>query len=97
MTECFTLDLFLDYIRMVSYAIVILTSLRGIMYRKFGNLLFLGDAVMSVALLLTLIFSNLLKASLSESADFFITVPAILWAFIHFKAMLQNNHKLDIK
>jgi hypothetical protein len=88
------MELLLDYIRMVSYAVVVLTSLRGIAKRKFNGLLFLGDVLMSLAWLVTLSSVNILHRHLETTADIIVTPAAILWAIIHFRAMCVSE---DIK
>jgi len=89
--ECFTLDILLDYIRMVSYAVVVLSSLRGIFIRKFSNILFVGDIIMGISLIMTLAFSSVFKQNLQYGADLFLTVPAVIWAIIHYRALLRGN------
>ena len=77
-------DMMLDYIRMVSYTMVILGSLRGILKRNFNSILFIGDATMALGALLTLINFNWRGFGLSSSADLFITPAVVVWALIHF-------------
>jgi hypothetical protein len=92
--NCLTADLFLDYIRMVSYAIVILASLRGIFVRKFSNSLFIGDILMAFGMISTLFFTNLFKTELSANADKMITPAAVIWAFIHLRAMFKESKRV---
>jgi hypothetical protein len=92
--NCLTMDLFLDYIRMVSYAIVVLASLRGILVRKFSNALFIGDILVAIGMLSTLFFTNFFKTELASNADLMITPAAVIWAFIHLRAMFKENKKI---
>jgi hypothetical protein len=85
-----TLDLFMDYIRMVGYAIVVLTSLRGIFTRKFSNLLFVGDIIMASAFIIALFLGNILGLKLTEQVDIFVTPAVVIWAVIHFYAMWRS-------
>ena len=90
-----SIDTFLDYIRMVSYAVIIIASLNGIAVRKFKSILYAGDVVMAFALLVAafrVTFGNMSGAIVS---DFILTPGAIIWATIHFICMLDyNNNKL---
>ena len=78
------IDIMLDYIRMISYALVILSSLRGIFFRKFNTFLFVGDIIMALGGLVTLVSVNTFRTHLGDSADIFLTPAVVLWAFIHF-------------
>ena len=89
----FSFDIFLDYVRMFSYAVVILTSLMGIKKRRFNGILFLGDILLSTALLFTLVANNFLSADVKVSADLFITPVAVLWAIIHYVSLLKGEFK----
>lgn len=82
----------LDYLRMVCYAIIFMSSLRGIAKRKFSNVLYLGDIIMCIALFTTLLLNNFFHHNLFDIADFVITPAVIIWAGIHFKALLEVNH-----
>lgn len=85
------LDLILDYVRMISYVIVVLTSLRGILYRKFSSILFVSDIFMAVSLFLVLFHSDILGKDLSKMADVLITPSSVVWALAHFRAMIKEN------
>ena len=89
------LDIILDYFRLVSYGIVILTSLRGIAHRKFTNLLFIGDIFIAAALIITVVFFHILKFSpLTTLVDeAILTLGAVVWAVIHFFSMLEGDRK----
>jgi hypothetical protein len=89
MQNCVTTDVALDYIRMISYTIIVLSSLKGIFSRKFSNLLFVGDILMAVALFGTLLNSTVFNNELTQSADSILTPAAVLWAIIHYIAMLK--------
>lgn len=90
------MDIMLDYIRMVSYAIIFLTSLRGIYVRGFNRILFVGDIVMATGGFLALASARFLGNNLSLSADIFITPAVVMWAIIHlvdFVRFNSNGHK----
>lgn len=57
-------------------------------------MLFTGDIIISVALFSTLLVGNFFHISMSDTADIIITPACIMWAIIHFKAML-NRVKAD--
>jgi len=44
------IDTILDYLRIVSYSIVIITSLNGIFKKKFSDILFVGDIILAFLL-----------------------------------------------
>jgi len=88
----YILDTMLDYLRLVSYGMVILTSLRGIVHRKFTNLLFIGDIVLAIGLLVTVVYIHLFEVSVQSTIvdDILLTTGAVIWAIIHFVAMFKN-------
>ena len=86
------LDFLLDYIRLVAYATIILSSLNGICKRKFNNVLFLGDIIMAFGLLLAGMHTNLFGKNGRFFADLFLTPSAIVWAVIHFLVMIKGTH-----
>lgn len=87
-------DLILDYIRMVSYAVVVLTSLRGILRREFTNLLFVGDIIIATSFFVSLFRANILGFVLSKEVDLLVTPAAVIWATIHFVLMLKESKSL---
>lgn len=89
---CVPFDIILDYVRMTSYALVILTSLRGIYKRKFTNALYIGDVVLSISLFSTLLFRNFLGSDLDIVADLFITPASILWAVLHLRELVRYSN-----
>ena len=91
------LDTILDYLRLVSYAVVILTSLRGIFKRKFSNILFLGDIILAVVLISAVIILHLFEIVPSSTIvdDIFLTTGAVIWAVIHFAATIKEDDKGD--
>ena len=86
------IDTVLDYLRLVSYAMVVLTSLRGIYKRKFTNILFLGDILLALVLIITVVIIHLCEIVPSSTFvdDVFLTFGAVIWAIIHFVAMLKE-------
>lgn len=90
MISCITMDLTLDFVRMISYSVIILASLRGIFKRRFSNLLYVGDIVMAIGLFLTILNSSVFGANLYRTADVILTPAAIVWAIIHYRALLKS-------
>jgi hypothetical protein len=90
------IDTMLDYTRLVCYALVILTSLRGIAYRKFTGLLFRGDIILAICLITVVVYIHLFEISVQETIidDVLLTIGATTWAVIHFVAMLKENKKI---
>jgi hypothetical protein len=86
-------DLIFDYIRLVSYSIVLLSSLRGILYRRFTNLLFVGDIVMVVSLLTTAICIHLMDGDIDYFGNYVLTPGAIIWATIHLLSLFYGEDK----
>ena len=82
----------LEYLRMVCYSVVILTDLRNITRRKFSSLLYIGDVIIAFALLATA--SNIPFTGFPQAmvANRIITPAAVIWATIHFKEFLDDNH-----
>lgn len=85
----FLMDAFLDYTRLVCYALVVLCSLQGIGKRKYTNLLFIGDIIFVLLTAATLIYAHLLNASAGIWDEVFLTSGAVIWAVIHFIALLR--------
>jgi len=86
-----TLGVILDYIRMVSYAIIILSSLYKVFERKFSSSLFVGDILMALGLLVCGICTYVLKMKPGMLTDLFLTPAAIIWATIHLNAMIKKG------
>jgi small basic protein len=93
------LDTIMDYLRLVAYAVVVLTSLRGIAQRKFSNLLFVGDIVIAIVMAITVIYIHLFEIVPSSTLvdDIILSSGAIVWALVHFKAMLKDSNGIKLK
>jgi len=87
------IDTMLDYFRIIAYAVVVLTSLRGIAKRKFTNWLFVGDVFLALILIFTVVFLHLFEVVPASTLtdDILLTIGAAAWALIHFIAMLKEN------
>ena len=88
-----TLNVLLDYFRLVSYGVVILSSLKGIVRRRFTSLLFVGDVIMATFTVSTLICFRIIGDMNSIGDEILLTVGASAWATIHFITMLKNGRK----
>jgi hypothetical protein len=84
------MDLVVDYIRMVGYTIVILTSLKGIYIRKFNNILFTGDIIMAFSLLVSTFLVSLAGLGSTATRDLIMTPAVVLWAMVHFISLLKE-------
>ena len=82
-------DIIADYFRMVSFGVVILASLRGILKRNFTNLLFVGNIVTALGLLVTGFVITIYKQDRGLLTDCIITPVAVVWAIINFAAMVR--------
>ena len=91
------IDTILDYFRLVAYAVVLLTVLRGIAHRKWTSLLFIGDLVMVLSLITTLIYAHLFGMDETLGDEIFLTVGATSWATIHFISMLKELKPIEPK
>lgn len=80
----------LEYLRMVSYAIVALTSLNGIKSKKYNDLLFVSDIILALMLLLASILKNLFSLQKIQTDPFILTPAVLLWAIIHFKNLVEK-------
>lgn len=83
-------DIGLDYLRAISYAIVFLTDLRGIKTRKFGNILYVGDAVLAFSLFLTAFNMGMSVFDLRGFVDIVVTPAVLIWATLHFYDFLKK-------
>lgn len=83
----------LEYIRLVCYAIVILSSLKGIVKRKFTNDLFIGDILMAFGLFTANALFRFGAIDKGVTGDFILTPAVMLWAGIHFHAVLKDKPK----
>jgi hypothetical protein len=78
-----------EYLRMVSYAIVILASLRGIAVKKFTSLLFVGDIIIALILLVSSLLASFGSIPRDLTRDYLLTPVAVIWAIIHFINILK--------
>ena len=80
-----------DYIRMVGYSLIILTDLRNIVNRKFSTILFVGDILMSFALLIASL--NIITTGFDQTiiADKVLTPAVVIWAGIHFYEFVNQS------
>ena len=85
------INIFLDYLRLVSYAIIILSALKGILKRRFNDTLFVGDILMCLALFFAGLYTNVLNKNGALFADILLTPAAVFWAIIHFYNMVRKN------
>jgi len=85
------IDTFLDYIRLCAYALVILAVLKGIAHKKFSNLLFVGDLIISTVLVITLIYAHFFRLSAGILDEIILTSGAVAWAIIHFISILREG------
>jgi len=80
----------LTYIRLVSYSIVIITSLRGIATKNFSTLLFIGNIVLAFILIMMGVAFRLCGIFPGVFDDVLLTFGSAVWAIIHFKAFLEE-------
>jgi len=85
------IDIFLDYIRMVGYGVIILTSLNGILIKKFNNILFLGDTLIALTLLISGLLRTVGGIDKNLVIDMILTPSVVIWAAIHFINLLKYN------
>lgn len=78
------------YIRLVCYALIILTDLRNVTKRKFSTMLYVGDILLSFALFVTALNIPTTKFPQELVADRVMTPAAIVWAGIHFYEFLKR-------
>jgi len=81
----------LEYIRLVCYAIVILSSLKGIAKRKFTNNLFVGDILMAFGLFTANALFRFGAVDRDITNSFVLTPAVVLWAGIHFHSLLKDK------
>jgi hypothetical protein len=90
------IDILLDYFRLVAYTIVLLTVLKGIYVRKWSGLLFVGDLIMVLTLIITLVYAHLFGMDDTIGDEIFLTLGASAWAIIHFVSMIRENTKIKV-
>jgi hypothetical protein len=78
-----------EYIRMVAYALIILASLRGISKRKFNSILFVGDIIMALILLVSGVLSKFGNIPRDLTRDMLLTPVVVIWAIIHFANLIK--------
>ena len=79
-----------DYIRMVCYAMIILTDLRNIANRRFSTLLYVGDIVLAFGLFVAVANIPFTHFPQELVADKVLTPAAIIWAGIHYYEFLKK-------
>jgi hypothetical protein len=70
---------------------IILTDLRNITKRKFNAILYVGDIVLSFALLVTAMNITTTQFRQELVADRIMTPAAVIWACIHFYEFIKKN------
>ena len=85
------IDIMLDYIRLTCYGTVILTSLNGILKKKFNNILFVGDVIVALGLMAVGLCATFFNINRALTSDVILTPIVIIWATIHFKNFLRYN------
>lgn len=80
----------LEYIRLVCYAIVILSSLKGIAKRKFTNNLFVGDILVAFGLFVANALFRFGTVDKGITGDLVLTPAVMLWAGIHFYSVVKD-------
>jgi hypothetical protein len=83
-------DIFLDYLRLVSYSLIVISSMRGIFKGRFNNYLFLGDVVIACGLFLAGMHSSIFGKDRALFSDLILTPSSVFWATIHFINFLKN-------
>jgi hypothetical protein len=86
-----------EYIRMVAYATIVLSSLKGIAVRKFSSALFVGDIIMALVLLISGLLAKFAEIPREATRDCVLTPAAVIWAIIHFINILKpvDNKKYN--
>ena len=87
-----------DYLRLVSYALIILTSF--VLYRQrktINQALIVGDIIMAFTLFLTALHVQILNFNDIFFTTFILTPGAIIWATVHFYTMLDKDFPSDKK
>jgi len=88
------IDTMLDYFRLVAYTVVFLSVLKGIYVKKWSGFLFVGDLIMVLTLITTLIYAHLFGMDDTIGDEVFLTLGATTWAVIHFVSMLKENKRV---
>jgi len=80
----------LDYVRMVSYAIVFLCSIFGFKRTTVGKIILAGNALFALGALATVFVQNIFNIDVALSADYILTPVAIIWAIVNLYAFTKE-------
>ena len=83
----------LDYVRFAGYAVVIISSLNGIAKKKFSNILFVGDILVAFGLMTIGLLCKFGEIDRNIAGQYILTPAIVLWAIIHFSAMVKPATK----
>lgn len=82
-----SLDILFDYIRMVGYATVFLTTIFLVKQKRINNVLAYGNIIFVICALSYLVYINILEPFwnnfIASTQDIFITPAIILWAIFY--------------
>lgn len=82
-----------EYLRIVSYSMVIITSLISLAYKKHHVFLLIGDIIFSIFTIATLIHIVYFNTDRAIANNVFITPAVIIWAIFHYANLLKLNGK----
>lgn len=83
----------LEYLRMVGYTLVILTSLFSFIRRRYNPYLLIGDIIFAILTGLSLIHVTIFKSDRAFINNMFITPAVLVWAIFHFVNFLSIDGK----
>jgi hypothetical protein len=86
-------DVLFDYIRMVAYGSVIISSFVQIHRRQYRTILLFGDIFFSLSLITVLLATNFFTIKTEVAADIILTPAAILWAILHYISLMKIDGK----
>ena len=85
------MTIILAYLRLVSYAIVMLSSVMSVKTKRYDAILFLGDLILAFAFILGVIANPFGHADGESVRIFIITPGVVLWACFHFCNLVCNR------
>lgn len=81
-----------SYVRLVSYSLVVLSSITLIRRPTVSKVLLLGDILVALALLIFTIYARILRLGTHEEYSIYYLTPAVIvWAAIHFIALMHKQ------
>ena len=84
-----TIDLLLDYIRLICYGLVIASSIASMGRKRFSKCILFADMLFALLLAMAMVFKGSVFFGL-QTQDYIITPAVIIWATLHYYNLLKQ-------